>query len=73
MCKCFMHVACDANLVSKPSRKRWEEEFYRACAQPILQDVQKYYQNALDLITNDDSQGSLLKDVMGLSQCYFRT
>ena len=63
MCKCFIHIACDASLVSKPSRKKWEEEFYQACAQPILQDVQKHYQHALDLITNDDSQGSIPKDI----------
>ena len=51
-------IACDASLLNKASRKRWEEEFYQACAQPILQDIQKYHQRALDLITNDDSQGT---------------
>ena len=56
--KYFVHVACDASLRSKASRKRWEEEFYQGCAQPILQDIQKYHQRALDLITNDDSQGT---------------
>ena len=58
-----MCVACDANLVSKPSRKKWEEEFHQVCAQPILQDVQKHHQHALDLITNDDSQGNVSKDI----------
>ena len=63
MCEHLVCVACDANLVSKPSRKTWEDEFYQVCVQPILQDVQKHYQHALDLITNDDSQGNLPKDV----------
>jgi len=53
-----MHLACDASLLNKASRKKWEEEFYQACVQPVLQDVQKHCQHALDLITNDDSQGT---------------
>ena len=58
----FIHVyiACDASLVDKASRKKWEEEFYKACVQPVLQDVQRHHQHALDLITNDDSQRRLL-------------
>ena len=55
------YLACNANLVSKASRKQWEEEFYQACAQPVLQDIQKHHQHALDLITNDDSQGNFTK------------
>ena len=58
----YIYVACDANLVSKASRKQWEEEFYQFCAQPVLQDAQGHHQHALDLIANDDSQGNITKN-----------
>ena len=50
-------LACDASLANKGSREKWETEFYQACVHPILQDVQKHHQHALDLIAKDDSQG----------------
>ena len=53
-----VYVACDVSLFSKASRKKWEEEFYLACTHPVLQDIQKHHQRALDLITSDDSQGT---------------
>ena len=62
ICALYKYAACDGNLVSKASRKQWEEGFYQACAQPILQDIQGHHQHALDLITNDDSQGNISKN-----------
>ena len=53
-------VACDASLANKASREKWEVEFYQTCAQPVLQDVQKHHQQALDLIAKDDSQGNFM-------------
>ena len=50
-------VACDASLANKASRENWEVQFYQTCAQPVLQDVQRYHRQALDLIATDDSQG----------------
>ena len=54
-----MYIDCDATLADKALRKQWEKEFYQACAQPVLQNVQKHHQQALNLIANDDKQGNL--------------
>ena len=53
----YLCIASDVNLTSKILREQWESEFYQVCVQPVLQDVQKSYQQALSLIANDDSQG----------------
>ena len=55
-------LACDAGLANKESRGKWETEFYQACVHPVLQDVQKHHQHALDLIANDDSQGYIFTE-----------
>ena len=51
-------VACDASFANKASREKWEIQFYQTCAQPVLQDVHKHHQTALDLIATDNSQGT---------------
>ena len=52
-----LYVACDASFSNKELREKWEIQFYQTCEQPVLQDLHKYHQKALDLIATDNSQG----------------
>ena len=59
-----VYLACDASLTNKGSREKWEIEFYQTCVQPVFQDIQKHHQHALDLITNDNSQGGCTEELI---------
>ena len=45
------------DLLTKESRRKWEQQFYEVFVQPILTDMGSKLQVAQELVTNDDRQG----------------
>ena len=46
------------DLLSKESRRHWEQQFYVLYIQPVLNDMESRLNKAQDLFIKDDRQGS---------------
>ena len=48
------------SLNTKSAREHWEREFSNHYIQPVLGNLDKMLRETMDLIANDDKQGTLL-------------
>ena len=55
----FYFLVAAYSLASKEDRKLWERDFNTYYIQPVLEDLDNKIEGAMDLITNDDTQGRL--------------
>ena len=55
-CHCFI-VEPNLNLLTKESRRKWEQHFYAVYIKHVLDDRDSQLQTVQELITNDDRQG----------------
>ena len=56
ICHCFI-IGSNLNLLTKESRRKWEQQFYAVYIEHILNDRDSKLQTVQELVTSDDRQG----------------